>query len=294
MVKEGMQALFEEHPLVGKLHVWQKHRSKYYKLLKLIGEIRREKYDQVIVIQRFASSGLVALFSGAKVTSGFSENPLSGTFTHRTPWHTPEVIRHETERNLALVKHLGIKDLWMPKLYPTSAARAKVQAWITGSYITVSPASLWGTKQYPEEGWVAFLDRVPSEIKCYLTGGKQDEPLAELIRNKTVHPAVVSLAGKLSLPETAVLMESAVMNYTNDSAPLHLASAMNAPVTAIFCSTVPAFGFGPLSDVSHIVETTETLQCRPCGIHGHQQCPEKHFRCALSINTQQLLNLLYT
>jgi heptosyltransferase-2 len=86
-------------------------------------------------------------------------------------------------------------------------------------------------------------------------------------------------------------MKDARMNFTNDSAPLHLASAMNAPVTVIYCSTVPRFGFGPLSDVSKIVETGE-LYCRPCGIHGYRSCPEKHFRCATQINVDQLIACL--
>jgi len=98
----------------------------------------------------------------------------------------------------------------------------------------------------------------------------------------------VNLAGKLSFLESAALMKDAKMNFTNDSAPMHLASAVNAPVTAIFCSTVAAFGFGPLSDDSFVVETKEQLDCRPCGLHGFSKCPEKHFKCALTINSDQL------
>ncbi|HDO06155.1 MAG TPA: glycosyltransferase family 9 protein, partial [Bacteroidetes bacterium] len=79
------------------------------------------------------------------------------------------------------------------------------------------------------------------------------------------------------------------MNYTNDSAPTHLASAMNAPVAAIFCSTVPEFGFGPLSATSFVIQTTENLFCRPCGLHGKKVCPKKHFKCAETIELKQLL-----
>lgn len=79
------------------------------------------------------------------------------------------------------------------------------------------------------------------------------------------------------------------MNYVNDSAPLHIASAMNAPVTAIFCSTVPAFGFGPLRENGRVVETLEKLDCRPCGLHGHQACPKGHFKCALGIAPEAAL-----
>jgi heptosyltransferase-2 len=78
-------------------------------------------------------------------------------------------------------------------------------------------------------------------------------------------------------------MKNAQMNYVNDSAPMHLASAVNAPVTAIFCSTIPAFGFTPLSDHSRVIETSEVLPCRPCGLHGYAKCPKGHFKCAETI-----------
>ena len=77
-------------------------------------------------------------------------------------------------------------------------------------------------------------------------------------------------------------MQHAEMNYVNDSAPLHLASAVNAPVTAFFCSTVPEFGFGPLSDKSIIKQVGE-MSCRPCGLHGYKSCPLGHFDCAYKI-----------
>ena len=80
------------------------------------------------------------------------------------------------------------------------------------------------------------------------------------------------------------------MNYVNDSAPMHLCSSVNAPVTAIFCSTVPSFGFGPLSENSRIIETKEELSCRPCGLHGFKTCPKGHFQCAESIMTENVLS----
>jgi heptosyltransferase-2 len=67
---------------------------------------------------------------------------------------------------------------------------------------------------------------------------------------------------------------------------------VNAPVTAIYCATLPGFGFGPLSDVSYIIETEEKLACKPCGVHGKVSCPEKHFNCAYTIQTWKLLDIL--
>ena len=71
------------------------------------------------------------------------------------------------------------------------------------------------------------------------------------------------------------------MNYANDSAPLQFASAMNAPVTSGLLFHYTSFGYGPLSDIKNIVELKEDLyDCRPCGLHGYQACPEGHFLCA--------------
>jgi len=79
------------------------------------------------------------------------------------------------------------------------------------------------------------------------------------------------------------------MNFVNDSSPLHLANALNAPVTAIFCSTVADFGFFPIGKNSFLVETSEKLACRPCGLHGKKTCPQGHFACGKNIEIEKLV-----
>lgn len=98
----------------------------------------------------------------------------------------------------------------------------------------------------------------------------------------------MNLCGQLSFLQSAALMEGALMNYVNDSAPMHMCSAVNAPVCAVYCSTVPGFGYGPLSDRSFVIQSQEALPCRPCGIHGHKACPEGHFRCATGIDVNRM------
>jgi heptosyltransferase-2 len=112
----------------------------------------------------------------------------------------------------------------------------------------------------------------------YLLGAPSDQAYLTEIIEESKNKQRVNLAGQLSLLQSAALMSGAKRNYVNDSGPLHLASATNAPVSAFFCSTVPEFGFGPLSDQSEIIEVAK-LDCRPCGIHGHKSCPKGHFKC---------------
>ena len=178
-----------------------------------------------------------------------------------------------------------------PKLYPSAKDFLSVEKYKTQEYICIAPTSVWFTKQFPKEKWIeliAPLQLSPKgrETQVYLLGASEDKVYCEEIRQQTTNneqQTVLNLAGELTLLQTAALMRDAKMNYVNDSAPLHIASAMNASVTAIFCSTIPAFGFGPLSDNSKIVETKEKLDCRPCGLHGYNACPKGHFKCAMTI-----------
>jgi heptosyltransferase-2 len=197
---------------------------------------------------------------------------------------------HEIERNHELICSFTDGKAAKPKLYPSQTDDIAVAKWKQKPFICVAPASVWFTKQFPLDQWVDFLDYLPEKITVMIIGAPGDYDVCELIRRRSRHNLTINLAGQLNFLESASLMKEAAMNYVNDSAPMHFASAVNAPVTAVYCSTIPAFGFGPLSDISHIVEVTEPLSCRPCGLHGKKACPLDHFNCAKLIRNEQLLD----
>jgi heptosyltransferase-2 len=294
LVRKGNEGLLENHPYLHEVLVWDKKNQKLRNLLKVLQVIRKNKYDKVINLQRFAATGLLTAFSGARETIGFDKNPFSFLFTQKIKHEIGDKNnpKHEIERNNDLVKFFTDDLPAKPKLYPSQADEAVVKKWKISRYITVSPASVWFTKQFPKEKWVEFIHKLPADYTVFLLGSAADATLAEEIKNLAGHEYIINLCGQLSFLQSAVLMKDAVMNYVNDSAPLHFASAMNAPVTAVYCSTLPSFGFGPLSDKSFVVETKENLACRPCGLHGKKACPLKHFNCAHSIHTEQLLHSL--
>ncbi|KAF0129399.1 MAG: heptosyltransferase II [Bacteroidetes bacterium] len=290
LIKQGFESLFEGHPFIHQLLLWDKKKDKYKHLWHLLKEIRSERYDLVVNVQRFLSTGFLTVFSGASQTVGFDKNPLSYFYSTRIRHSIGDKksVLHETDRNLSLIKHLTDSKSQTPKLYPTPKDIAKMSQYKTNPYICIAPASLWFTKQFPADKWIEFLQNVPSGIFVYLLGSAADEALCSHILLSSEHPNCINFAGKLSLLESAALMRDAQMNYVNDSAPMHLCSSVNARMTAIYCSTVPSFGFGPLADDALVVETTEKLDCRPCGLHGHKTCPEGHFKCAHTIDINQL------
>ncbi|MCW5898360.1 MAG: glycosyltransferase family 9 protein [Flavobacteriales bacterium] len=288
-------AVAHTHPFLRHLFVWDKRQGKTRALFRLIGELRKTEYDHIINAQRFLSTGLMTMLARGKEKVGYDKNPLSFLFTRKVPHVIGDpsaalgVAPHEVDRLNALIEHLTDASRPLPRLYPGEQARTEFQAhmgtWAHGhmalGHVCIAPASVWYTKQWPEHKWVELIKALPADQQVVLIGAPGDVPLCERIaiaagRGQT-------LAGKLSLLATAALMERATMNYVNDSAPLHIASAMDAPVTAVFCSTVPAFGFGPLRENGRVVETAEKLDCRPCGLHGYKACPKGHFKCAEEI-----------
>ena len=289
LVRKGNESLFQAHPFLNQVLVWDKKSNKYQNWVGLLIKIRSSQYDVVLNAQRFSATGAWTAFSKAKIKIGFDKNPFSFLFTHTVIHQFSEKGQHEIDRNHQLLSSLFLTKVAMPKLYPTASDEMAVIHYQQTPYLCIAPASVWFTKQFPVEKWVNFINALPFKGPIYLIGGPGDKMLCDQILQKINRRSVVNLAGRLSFLASAALQKKAVLNYVNDSAPMHFASAVNAPVVAVYCSTLPNFGFGPLSNCSFIVQTNEALTCRPCGIHGKKQCPLKHFDCAKTIKMDQLI-----
>lgn len=281
LVRKGNESLYHKHPFLEQTLVWNKKEGKYKSLLALLKTIRKQKFDTVINLHRYASSGFLTAFSKAKYTAGYDKNPFSFLFNHKSK-HIIGDGRHEIARYNDLIESITNAEVFKPKLYPSFKDFSAIEKYVASSFVCMAPSSVWFTKQLPPQKWIELCNSIPSHIRVYLLGAPSDIQLCETIKQSSTHSHITILAGQLSLLESCELMKHARMNYVNDSAPLHLASSGNAPVTAFFCSTVPEFGFYPLSYQSKVVEV-KPLDCRPCGLHGYKTCPKGHFKCGNDI-----------
>lgn len=288
LVRKGNEELFTNHPYINECIIWNKSEGKYKSLLTTLQKIRKNQYNHVINLHRFASSGFLTAFSGAKEKIGFDKNPFSFLFTKKIK-HQIGDGKHEVDRNQLLIKDLTDTKAAKPKLYPSKNDESQIINLIKKPFICMAPSSVWFTKQLPKEKWIELITYINSNCTIYLLGGKNDKDYCDEIIKESSSPNAINLCGKLNLLQSAALMQKAEMNFVNDSAPLHLCSATNSPVTAFFCSTVPEFGFGPLSEKSFVVQTLNKLDCRPCGLHGYKNCPKGHFNCGNDIIINQTL-----
>jgi len=304
LLRKGNESLLENHKNINNLWVWDKKGGKYKNLFSLVFKVRKEKYDYVINIQRFFNSGLFTALSGGKIKVGFKQNPMSFFFDkkieHKIPYPIAETFYHEVQRNALLYK--AIDDNYTipmdaqkvaPSLTISKEQNVKIVKIVDGveNYIVLAPTSVWFTKQWAKEQWIKLSQLVlateaTKNYKLYFIGAPADSKMVDEIMPDSDN--CINLCGKLSLVESAALMQNAKRVFVNDSAPLHLASSVNAKTTAIFCSTVTDFGYTPIADDAKTIQLSPRLECMPCGLHGKKECPLGHFKCAFDIDVQEV------
>jgi heptosyltransferase-2 len=101
------------------------------------------------------------------------------------------------------------------------------------------------------------------------------------------HPPA-DFSGKLSLLETAALLDRADLLVTNDTGVMHMAAALKTPVVALFGPTSGQLGFTPFRAPSIVIE--KDLGCRPCSYHGSRRCPKSHFNCMRFIESEEVID----
>ena len=203
LVRKGNEALFDAHPYLDKVLVWDKKQNKYGNWLQLLFEIRKNQCDAVINVQRYAATGLWTALSGAKMKIGFDKNPFAFLFTNKIAHQAVGNGLHEIERNHALLTPLGLFPNAKPALYPSALDLKAVEGYQSAPYLCMAPASVWYTKQFPMHQWIQVLNSIPFEGPIYLLGGPADKSLNDQILQAVQKKNIVNMAGRLSFLASA-------------------------------------------------------------------------------------------
>ncbi|MBI1967010.1 MAG: lipopolysaccharide heptosyltransferase II [Gemmatimonadetes bacterium] len=280
--------LIETHPAVRRVIPYEKKGKDrgLRGLATLARTLRAERYEVAYLPHRSLRTAALALLARIPRRVGFHDGwPLFYTEVKRRP-----AEGHEIDRLLALV---GLPSgAYTPRLYPTpederAAAAVLAAAGITDDFVVLAPGSIWGSKRWPY--YPQLAERLARRMPIVAVGGPEDAALGdEILQAVRRHGgAAVNACGSLSLRASAALIAKARLLVTNDSAPLHLASAMGTPVVAIFGPTIPDFGFGPVRP-QDLTLGVAGLPCRPCSRHGPPRCPLGHHRCMKALFTDSV------
>ena len=276
-------ALVETHPAVRRAVPYDKRgRDRGWGGLRaLAGRLRAEGYERAYLPHRSLRTAALAFLARIPERIGFHDGwPFFYTVVRRRP-----AEGHEADRLLALAQQPAAA--YAPSLRPTPEDEGAAAAALSAggipdgtSFAAIAPGSIWGTKRWPY--YAALAQRLIGTMPVVVVGGPEDAALGEEIVRAAEggggRPKAVNVCGKLTLRQSAALIARARVLVTNDSAPLHVATAMGTPIVAVFGPTLPEFGFGPIRTGDVALGVTG-LECRPCSRHGPPRCPLGHHRC---------------
>jgi heptosyltransferase-2 len=276
-------ALLANHPAVRSVIAYDKRGADrgVGGFLRTVGRLRAGSYDVAFLAQGSVRSALLALLAGVPSRVGFATSGGAWLYNKRVAYRDD---LHHAARLLQLARPNGrqasVEEL-RPTLHPGEGERRAVDALLRAggvapgdALIAVAPGSVWGTKRWPY--YPELASRLASIAHVVVVGAADDTPLAAAIA--AAAPGTIDATGRLTLLASAELLRRCAVLVTNDSAPEHLASAVDTPTVALFGPTVPDFGFGPLASRVAVLGLDE-LPCRPCDRHGPERCPLGHHRC---------------
>ncbi len=263
--------IFNGHPAVSKMIIYDKHAS-FSEKRRLVKGLRQAGYDLVVDMR----NTLFPFIVGAR----YKTNPFLAP---------PRSIRHKKKEHLWKLSTIGLGVEDAPfyvhishddrKFIDKALAKTDRQRPV----IAVSPGAKSSIKRWPGEKFSLLLGRLIKELgaQIIIVGDSADTPLARDI--SVDKEGVMDLSGRTTLGQLASLLERSDLLITNDSAPLHLAGAVDTKVLAIFGPTDPA-AYGPTGRHDRIAR--KKLHCSPC---GKAQC-RFHHECMRSLDVDEVFD----
>jgi heptosyltransferase-2 len=287
--------IFTGSPYVNKVLIYDKKGKDrgLLSLVKIILRIRSEKYLRIYSPHRSFRTAVVVKYSGAKLTFGFNNSSFKNVYTNLVKYDNS---KHEVQRNLDLIGFSYNANSWKirPELKFTKVLSNPLEKLFVNytdksKYIVIAPGSVWNTKIYPFQYYRDIIKYLVSQkYFVLLIGGEKDRVLCESLVAE-FEKFANSVAGKVTLLDSVLILEKAEMLISNDSAPTHLGMCADIPVLTIYCSTVPDFGFYPYNLKSSYISYND-LTCKPCGIHGYDKCPINTFDCAYRLKPEIVIS----
>jgi len=293
MVIPAAASLLEKNNFIRRVLIFDKRGAQrgLVALWKLAKALQREQYDLVLVPHRSLRSALLVRLARIPERIGFDRSAGVWLFTRRVPYQQ----KHEVERNLDLLRVFS-NDFATPspKVFWDKNDEQVVEQIIKSNqnakwFCALAPGSVWATKRWPAERFIELARKliVETEAFIYLIGGGSDVALCSRIA-AAMEKNCINTAGRLSLRQSAALLDRCQVLISNDSAPTHLGVATRCKVITIFGPTVPAFGFAPFGDGHVVIE--KNLSCRPCSPHGGDRCPIGTHACMRDIAAEEIFS----
>lgn len=243
-VHELALPLVQGHPALARVHLWRRG-SGWSGFRDFRAELRAQRYELAIDLQRIAKSALVARASGAPRVLGFDRARCKElawlAYTERIPAAPAGAApAHMLERYLEFAQALGLPRTPAVRELPTDAAAeqralslcaASKRPLVLLGLGASKPANRWPAERFGE---LARRLAHEAQVDAAFCGGPQDRELAARARAAAGETPVLDLVGRTSLLELAACARRARLFIGCDTGPMHLAAAVGTRVLALF------------------------------------------------------------
>ena len=252
------EEIFSLHPSVKNIMRHGEHRT-FSRRISRVLDLRKIGYDMVVDLK----SSMLPYFIGASYRNSPIRSMMNKCFAGKRP------VLHKVQEHLYKLKAIdGALSrgavFFMPFAPGDEDKAADLMARGKGRLrkVIINPGAKSHLKRWPAEKFAKLSEMLINECECdiFITGTADDYDTRDIFMDTVTEP-VLDICGETSLGTLAVIMKRADLVITNDSAPLHLASSVNAPTVAIFGPTDER-KYGPLSEKKRVVKPEK--KCRPC------------------------------
>ena len=291
VVKKQFVDLLKYQLNINHLYLYDKN-DEVNSLKKIRGQIREQHYDLIIDLHKNFRSYYLTTGSGAKDIVRYNKGVFQRFLLVKFKLNFYRTIIPIYQRYLNCLNRYEISydgqelDIFINEETETRVVEkySDFLNYSPGLTIGIAPGAKHATKQWTVEGFSSVINNFVrnKNARIVLFGSDAEQ---EIVQSLSIDksPLVLNVCGKLSLLETAALMNHCDLVLTNDSGLTHLAEALKKKVVAIFGSTTEELGFFPYTTQYTVVQN-ENLKCRPCSHIGRKKCPKGHFKCMKEIS----------
>ncbi|GBC61634.1 hypothetical protein DENIS_2596 [Desulfonema ishimotonii] len=291
LVNRDTAPVLDGHWQVGRIWQFDYPRAKKnpVRVLPLMKQIRDQRYDLVIDLTNNDRSALFTRISGAALRIGYySEHRLRRKMCYT---HVIDAVLgdgHTTDHHLKPAALLGLPVSDPHPELTVLPARAKAVEEKLGAagigpntpFAVIHPGARRWYKSWPPERFARLADAITETygIPVVLSGSPGDRAVCDRIAAH-MGRTPLSLAGAFALGELPALISKSICLIGNDSAPIHIATAVRTPAIALFGPT-PWAAWYPRREQDKVIAAE--YPCRPCG-HSRADCPLGDGYCMGSI-----------
>ena len=292
LVKAEYQDVLREHPCVDRLWLLDTRQP----LRHMLQQLRQMRYDLVLDLHRTLRSQLLYRGVLSRRRLAYGKRTLRRALLVHLKWNTLRAKTPVPELYAAPLRQLGMTaPLSGTDMYVDADSREMIRSDLVQAcaaqperpLLAVAPGSRWPTKRWPVERFAQVAQELATrhDAGVVMLGDVHDEPMAAELCQRLSVP-VLNRVGQLSIMQTAALLQRTRLLLSNDSGLMHMATALQVPVVAVFGPTVPEFGFYPFQAQAQVL--SHPISCRPCSTKGSNRCPRRHHHCMAHIPSEKV------